>query len=504
MLSSIRRALTPNPSHPEDKDTSNLALDTSPVSQSLLFRDSSPPPFSPIQTSQEDIPAWTGQASEGNEPLIPFQQILLLGIPPDQGSSDREQEGTDDTLLGPKRSREASSKSSKLYHASFALDGASDDHLQPPSEGAYIRRSPLPSVEPTQPPSIANLNRPTPTPNEKNNDLSSKFSRPQKYSKAVNENPQSRGSPLPSTERVQPTSNSQPTQRAPTQNENHVGLEPKTGNILQPSRMATEKSRKTSLPPPPAERLATMSEARDVRPQQSPPAESHDVSTSTLSKAQTSKRKREEVPSDTETKSVKKQRRQPKKNGTSAVTVNPGDTIEDISSKQGGRPKKMENTTGNVEQQDATTEEAPKRRGRPKKKEGSTGAAKQKGAVKDEVPKKRGRPKKEEGSTGTAKQQSAAKDDAPKKRSRPKEEEEEPTPGVKSQRVSEHDTPAKRGRPKKATTSQTTRTEKPRKKNTLEAETPKKRGRPAREARPAQAVEPASLPEAAAPGEGGC
>ena len=504
MLSSIRSALTPNPNHAEDReDTSNLTLDTSPSSQSLLFPHSSPPPFSPIQTSQEDIPAGTGQVSEGNEPLMPVQQILPLDISPDQRSSDRKQEGTDDGLLGPVRSREATSKPSKPYHARFALDGASDDHLQPPLEGAYTRRSPLPSVEPTQSPNKVHPNRSTPTPSEENNHLSSRFRSPQKHIIPVNENSQSRGSPLPSTEPVQSTSNAQPTQRAPSHSENHVGLEPKTGNIPQPSEMATEKSRKQSLPPPIAERLATMSEAPDVRPQLSPPADAQDVKTSTLSKAQTSKRKREEVPSDTETKSVKKQRSQPKKKETSTATVKPRDTIEEKSFELAGRPKKDKDTTGNVEQQDAATTEAPKRRGRPKKQEGSTGAAKQKGAVKDEVPKTRGRPKKGEESTGTAKQQGAAKDDAPKKRARPKEEEEEPTHRVKSQRVSEHDTPAKRGRPKRTTAPPTTRIEKPSTKNTVETQMPKKRGRPARVAPSAQVVEPASLPKAATPNKRG-
>ena len=468
MLSSIRRALTPNPSHGEDNDTSALTQDTSPLVPNPLVHDSSPPPFSPLEVSPEDVPRWTSQVLKGDDPVMAGQQVLPMDVSPDRRSPDREHERTGNSLLGFMAINHATSKP---YERSFTLDGASDDHLHPPLKGALTSGSPLPSVESTQNTGNFHRTQRTPTPGKNHPGANSRVSSPQKTSKSQTETPHPRRPPLPSTAPVQSTSEAQPTQQFPPQNGINVGLEPELNDISEPSNMATKKSRQTALPPTVAERHSMMSEVPDAEPQQNAPANANDANTSSSANVQPPKRKLEEDPANSETQSPKRQRSKPKKGETPTTTVNAQGTVEAESSKEGRRSKRYESSTGNIEQQDAVEDEAPKKRTRQKKEQGPTESVKQKDTPKDDIPKKRGLPKKDEGSTLR----------------------------VKSQRVSKEDTPAKRGRPKKEIAPQKTATEDPIEQDRVATETPKRRGRRAKEAEPAQDPEPASVSTAITP-----
>ena len=453
------------------------------------MRDPSPPPFSPLEPSEDDIPPWTSQVAKDNHPMMPAQQELPLDVLPGYNLPDRKQDDPDDSPLGPAR---ASNATSMRHHGSFLLDGASGDNSPPPLEGAHTRGSPLPSVETTLFTSKSHRTQLTPTPSENHTGIGSRISSPPKSSKAVAENLQPRGSPLPFTQLVQSTSKAQPAQQSPAQIEEYAVLEPKSRNTPQPSEMTTKKSRESALHSPRSRQFSTTSGSPHVQPQQSISAEADDPHVSTSSKAPPSKRKRGEDTTETETKSVRKKRSQLRKEEVSPAAVKPRDVTKDKSSKGEGKSKKEGGHTGSVKQQGAAKDEAPKQRGRPKKEEGSTGNVKQQGALKDKVSKKRGRPEKEEGPPHSVKSQRVSKEDTPAKRGRPKKE-EGPQQSVKSQRVVKDHTPAKRGRPKKETSPQTAKTKAPLNQNRA-AEMPKKRGRPAKEAEPAQAVESASVP----------
>ena len=516
MFSTFRRALTPNAGQAQDTGLSGLTSDSSPAAPGLLMRDPSPPPFSPLEPSEDDVPPWTSQAAKHNHPMMPAQQELPLDILPGHNLPDRKQDDPDDSPPGPAR---ASDATSMPHHGSFILDGASGDDLPPPLEGAHARGSPLPSVETTLFTSKSHRTQLTPTPSENHTGMGSRISSPPKSSKTVAENLQPRGSPPPSTQLVQSTSKAQPAQQSPAQSEKHAVLEPKSRNTPQPSEMTTKKSSESALRSPRSRQFSTTSGSPHVQPQQSVSAKADDPHVSTSSKAPTSKRKRGEDTTETETKSIEKKQSQLRKEEVSPAAVKPRGGTKDKSSKGEGKSKKEGGHTGSVKQQGATKDEAPKQRGRPKKEEGSTGNVKQQGVLKDKVSKKRGRPEKEEGPPHSVKSQRVSKEDTPAKRGRPKKEEgpqqsvksrrvvkddtpakrgrpkkeEGPQQSVKSRRVVKDDTPAKRGRPKKETSPQTAKTKAPLKQNTA-AEMPKKRGRPAKEAEPAQAVESASVP----------
>ena len=479
MFSTFGRALTPNAGQAQDRDLSGLTSGSSPAAPGLLMRDPSPPPFSPLEPSEDDIPPWTSQAAKHNHPMMPAQQELPLDILPGHNLPDRKHDDPDDSPLGPAG---ASDATSMPHHGSFLLDGASGDNLPPPLEGAHARGSPLPSVETTLFTSKSHRTQLTPTPSENHTGMGSRISSPPKSSKTVAENLQPRGSPLPSTQLVQSTSKAQPAQQSSAQSEKHAVLEPKSRNTPQASEMTTKKSRESALCSPRSRQLSTTSGSPHVQPQQSISAIADDPHVSTSSTAPPSKRKRGEDTTETETKSVRKKRSQLRKEELSPTAVKPRDVTKDKSSKGEGKSKK----------EGAAKDEAPKQRGRPKKEEGSTGNVKQQGFFKDKVSKKRGRPEKEEGPPHSVKSQRVSKEDTPAKRGRPKKE-EGPQQSVKSQRVVKDDTPAKRGRPKKETSPQTAKTKAPLKQNRA-AEMPKKGGRPAKESEPAQAVESASVP----------
>lgn len=179
-LSSTRLALTPNPSHTEDNDTSAFTRDTSPPAPNLQVHDSSPPPFSPLEIPPEDVPPWTNQPLKGNNPVTADQQLLPMDISPDRRSPDREPEGTGHSLLG---SMTVNDATSKPYERSFTLDGASDDHLQPPLKNAHMSGSPLPSIEPTQSTGNSHRSPRTPTPGKIHPGGNSRLSSPQKTSR---------------------------------------------------------------------------------------------------------------------------------------------------------------------------------------------------------------------------------------------------------------------------------------------------------------------------------
>ena len=468
MLSSIRRALTPNPSHAEDNDTSALTRNNSPPAPNLLIHESSPPPFSPLQVPPEDVPPWTNQPLNANHSVMADQQVLPMDLSPHQGSPDHEHQGTGHSSLGFMTVNDATSKP---YERSFALDGASDDHLQPSLEGAHPSGSPLPSVEPTQITGNSHRTQRTPTPGKNHLGVNSSVSSPQTTSNPQTETSHPQHSPLPSTAPAQSSNQAEPIQQFPTQNGIYAGMESELSNTPESSRMATKRSRRTALHPTVAERHPTMSEVPDVEPQQITPANADDAETSTPPNAQPPKRKLEEDPANSESKPVKKQRNQPKNEEASTSTVESRSTVEAQSSKQRSRPKEGGSSTVNSEQQDAIEDEVPKKRGTQKKEQGNTKSDKQKDTPKDEMPKKRGRPKKDEGSTLS----------------------------IKSQRVSKVDAPAKRGRPKKEIGPSKPATEDPVERNEVAKEIPKRRGRPTKEAEPAQDAEPASVSTADTP-----
>lgn len=424
MLSTIRRALTPSANQAEDRDLSNVSPDNSLAAPNLLIRDSSPPTFSPINSSTPETLPLAAQATNRNDSIMAEQHDLPMDLSSDQDSPDREQEATDDSLLGPVR---ASDPATESRPGAFSLDGASDDHLHIPEDD-------------TQP----------------------------------------RGSPMPSIELAQSTSKPQ---RASTPSVNY-GLEARTSNTPQPSIILT-KAKEKSLGPEKPERVASKSVAASVEPEQSAPAATDDTKTLTSSKVRAPKRKRDDDPSEIETKNAKKPRGQSKKEKGSSAPVKQQGTIEDAS---------------------------PKKRGRPKKEQGSTAAVKQQASTNDELPEKRVRSKKEEGSIGNLKEQAATNVDSPKRRGRPKKEEGS-TPKVKLQRASKEDAPAKRGRPSKdafptsplksiQTTRRSGRTQEaaaPMGQDRTAKETPKKRGRPGKEMEPTRAVEPTSVPAADTP-----
>lgn len=396
MLSTIRRALTPSSNQAEDRERSlaNMSTDNSLAAPTLLFRDSSPPPFSPISPIESPAPEnlpFTTPVTNGDDLIMTEQHDIPMDLSSDQDSPDREQEATDDSLLGPVR---PSSPVTESHHGVSSLDGASDDHLHIPEDDAQPQSSPLPSTEPAQ-------------------------------------------------------STSKP-QRAPTPGANHE-LNSRTSRTPQTPNMETKAKGKTLRLEKP-ERGGSKSVAASVEPEQSAPAGIDDAKTLTSSKARAPKRKRDDDPSEMESKHVKKQR------------------------------------------------------GQPKKERGSTATVKQPGAMDHEPPKKRGRPKKE-GFTATVKQQASNEQDSPKKRGRPKKEEESEQK-VKTQRTSKEDAPAKRGGPSKNvlptsrhTTTQTARESERTKaaaastdQDSTAKETPKKRGRPGKDAEPTKADEPTSVP----------
>ena len=400
MLSTIRSALTPSANQAEDIDLSMMPSDNSLAAPSLLIRDSTPPPFSPIESSQPEA-VWARQASNGNGPMMAEQHDLPMDLSSDRDSPDREQEATDDSLLGPVK---ASDPVTKSHYNSFSLDGASNDHLHVPEDDTQPQDLPLPSTEPAQ-------------------------------------------------------STSKP-QRDPTPVVNYAGLNPRTSSTPQPSKMAT-KTKGKARPPQIADRATSKSGAASVEPEQSAPPAADDTNAPTSSKARLPKRKRDDDPTETETKHVKTQR---------------------------GQRKKEEHSTATVNQQDAPTDEPSKKRGRPKKEEGSTDTIKQKTATKDEPPKKRGRPKKEQGSAQQVKSQRASKEDAAVKRGSSKRVSAPTKYHTSPHSIRKRDSD---GRTKGAAA--------PVDQGKKARETPKKRGRPAKEAEPAGAVEPPDMPAADTP-----
>ncbi|KAL9129695.1 MAG: hypothetical protein Q9175_007228 [Cornicularia normoerica] len=441
MLSTSRRALTPSASEANDKDLSKLFVNTSPAALSLLVRDSSPPPFSPLKLSQQDCSVGAAQTSNGNDIMTTEQHDLPMELSSDQGSPDREQETTDDSLIGPVRA----DPNLDSHHEIFSLDGASDDYLQPRLEDAHAQ-SPL----------------------------------------------------LPSAERAQSIVQSQRAQRTPTPSANNAGLAPRNSSPSQPSNNATEASREKTPRPQKAELVTSASGTASVGPEQSAPLAADEAKTSPSSKAQPPKRKHEDNLSSSEiteeTTNVKKQRRQTKTEGGSTATVKQNGAVKDELPKKRGRPKKEEGSTATVKQQAATEDELPKKRGRPKKEEESAQKVTSQRASEEDTPAKRGRPKKEATPTKrhTAMQTVKNKDsDRPTKgtaatidqdrkgREIPKErggpgKGAEPARAAEPAAVPAVDAPKKRGRPKKG--EEAAQDTQPQIAPT--ADTPRKRGRP--------------------------
>lgn len=502
MLSSIRRALTPNASHAEDQQFSGLTLDTSPTASRFLTRDPSPPSFSPIEASPKDIPLWTGQLSNGNNPIMAQDDSSPMDLSSDQDSLHGKHNETDDNLLEPVR---AGGFISKPRDGVFLLDGPSDDRLQPRSDVAHPRDSLLPSAEPAQSTSKSYPTRRTPSPSKNQKKSDPRISSPRKHSQPATEDPQL-GSALPSAESAQ------------LRDTYEWGLQglivTRPSSSSHSSKIANKQSRGQSHDPQEAEHPTTTSEAAIAEPQQSAPAAAYDAETSTSSNARIPKRKHEEDPLEIKIKSVKKQRGKSKKEEGSTATVEQQVAIEDTKKKT--KPKPAESFTNHVEQEDAVEDETSKKQGRPKKEEGFTQNAKSTRSSKDDVPAKRGRPKREapplttgtgdpteqngEASKVSEKRGRSAKTakpsqpieaagvpmaETPKKRGRPKKD-EEATQGPVPQVAPTAETPKKRGRPKKD--EEATPGAVPQIAPT--ADTPKKRGRPKKNEDTAEASEP--------------
>ena len=392
MLSNIRRALTPNASHTNDKDLADMSIDNSPTAPNLHLHDSSLPPYSPLHVSQQDSPGYAPHTTHGNGIIMTGQHDQPIDISSHQSSTDPDHEVTDDSLLGPV----TADLNEDSHDKALSLDGASGDHLQPHLEDTHSQNSLLPTAEPALSTSKSQRPNRTPTPSVINAESESRGIRdPQPF------NPVNKASP----ERI-------------------------------PRPQVIGYSTSTS---------ARVSAGRE----QSVPAVAEDAKMPSPSQLRQSKQSRDDSLSDFETKEAKKPRRQAMKEEASGATTEPQDAASDGLPKKRGRPKKGEDASGAItEPQNAASDGMPKKRGRPKEGEGSTNTVMPQATTRDELPKKRGRPKKEEGSTTNVKQQAVTKDGLPKKRARP-EEDQGSARDAKAQRISKEDTPAKRGRPKK-------------------------------------------------------
>ena len=373
MLSNLRRALTPNISHTDDKDLPSMSIDNSSTAPNLHLHDSSPPPFSPLHVSQQHSPGYATHTTHGNGIIMNEQHEQPIDVSSNHGSTDPEHEVTDDSLLGPV----TADPHADSHNKALSLDGASGDHLQPHLEHTH-----------------------------------------------------SQGSLLPA-EPAQSTSKSRKAHRTPTPSVINAESETKSISVSQPFNPVNKASPERTPHPQNIAYSTSMSARASAGPEQSVPTGAEDPEIPSASQVQSSKRSRDDSPSDLETKEAKKPRRQARKEEVSGAT-----------------------TEGQV----AASDGMPKKRGRPKREEGSTNIAKQQAITGDELPKKRGRPKKEEGSTTTVKQQAASRSELPKKRGRPKDDTGSARE-AKSQRISKEDTPAKRGRPKKEAAPPTDHTE---------------------------------------------
>ena len=390
MLSNIRRALTPNANHTNDKDLADMPTDNLSTAPNLHLHDSSPPPFSPLHVSQQDSPGYASHTTHGNGIIMTGQHDQPIDLSSNQTSTDPEHEVTDDSLLGPVTADPNEDSHDKV----LPLDGASGDHLQPHLEDTHSQSSLLPTAEPAQ-----------------------------------------------------STSKSQRPNRTPTPSVINAESEPRGISDPQPFN-PVNKASPERIPRPQVIGYSTSTSARVIAGrEQSVPAVAEDAKMPSPSRVRQSKQSRDDSLSDLETKEAKKPRRQAMKEEASGATTEQQDAASDGMPKKRGRPKKGERSTTTVKQQATTRGELPKP-GRAKKGEGSTTTVKQSATTRDELPKKRGRPKKEEGSTTNVKQQAVTKDGQPKKRARP-EEDQGSAREAKAQRISKEDTPAKRGRPKK-------------------------------------------------------
>ena len=432
MISTIRRALTPNSNQAQDRDLGSI--NTSPADPSLLIRDSSPPPFSPIEASQEDPLARLAHASNGNV-ITMTEQHELIDLSTDSNAPDREREATDDSLLGPVTAADPTPES---HLGLLSLDGASDDQVALPLEDAHTTNPPLPSAEPAQ-----------------------------------------------------STIFSQPTEANPPPSASHLGLNPRTSTTPQPSEITTEVSRGFARRSQTVERVTSRSEKASAEPQQSTVTMTGNAKAPTSAKARSPKRKRKEESPEAKTKSVKKPRGHPKKAEESTAASTQQDPSEEETAKAKDQEVTEEDniSAGNVEQQGVMEEEPPKKRGRPKNAVAATQKAKPQRAKRATHPKRTKATKAPAPQTSSRKappKQTEAATQPPKKRGRPSK----PTNPAKTTSTATTSAPKKRGRPKKESRSAPAITSPSAKKRSqptttskdtaqaTNAETPKKRGRP--------------------------
>ncbi len=434
MLSTIRRALTPNATHDEGNSLADLTSVPSPAAQTSFFPDSSP------------LQLFTAQTSNAKSPKMAGHHDSSLLIPSGQNLPDRRQDETNDSLLSPLTAGEPILKS---HHGAFSLDGPSDDHLQLSSPGAHPRGSLLPPAEPAPSTENSHGKQRTPTPGASHVSVGPTTGNTQQPSDGINENR------LPSAEPAQSTSNRLPSaEPAQPTNESSSTMVTKTSGGLLPRRRNARRAEATP-------------EAANVEPEQSAPA---------LAMPPPAKREREDDPPDTDTRAVKKQRVQSGKEKDYSVIVKQQGASKDQSSAEGESSNGEHGSTSSVKQRHAAEDGGPKKRGRPRK-EAATQDVKSSPTSSEATRPKRGRAKKAE---------EATQDVNPSpKRSRAKKA-EEATQDVKSSPTSAEAARPKRGRAKKAEEATQNVNPSP----TSTGAPPPKRGRPKKAEEATQDVKP--------------
>ncbi len=411
MLSTIRRALTPNATHDEDKSIVGLTAD--PSAQTSFLPDSSP-----LQLSQTSKSPKMAGHHDSSMPIHSGQNPPSMRIPSGQNLQDRGQNETNDSLLSPLTAGEPILKS---HHGAFSLDGPSDDHLQSSSPGSYARGSLLPPAEPAPSTESSPWEQRTPTPGASHVSAGPTTGNPQQPSDGINENR------LPSAEPAQSTSNRLPSaEPAQPTNESSSTMVTKTSGGLLPRRRNARRAEATP-------------EAANVEPEQSAPAPAMPPP---------AKREREDDPPDTDTRAVKKQRVQSGKEKDYSVIVKQQGASKDQSSAEGESSNGEQGSTSSGKQRHAAKDEVPKRRGRPRK-ESATHDVKSSPTSPEATRPKRGRTKKAEEATQNVRSSPTSPEATRPKRSRAKKA-EQATQNVKSSPTSAEAARPKRGRAKKA------------------------------------------------------
>ena len=445
MLSSIRRALTPSPSHANDKDLSK-SISTSPAAPNHIPHDSSHPSISPLE--QVGTPHRLFRASNSNEQTIAAPQAM--------NASPKQSSGS---FLPPVR---ANDDTARAHYRSFSLDGPSDDHQQPTTGGAQPRTSPLPPTEPGQ---YTSKSHPSDQPLTQSENQTGKTSGVRgiwQPLEMANETGRDGFLQPPRTERV-------------------VTQPEKANDQLQndPATTHTAKTSTSKSQPPKRKRGKDQPEKKlkSAKKQRGPPKE--DGASIASSGSQ-----------DT-SKGISDKEKQSMEGEGSTSNDQPKGAAQDMSS-HGQELRNEEAPTSSVH-----LKEDKSSTGKGSKKEVTTNIVHQGGAAKDHPSIERASANAGEESSGAA-QQIPPEIEASKKRGRPKKQ-EMTAQKIESQPGHKASTSSKRGRAEEEAAPKITKKEKPKKEDKGPSSAPKKRGRPAKGAEPGPASAPASVPTTATP-----